>query len=112
MGVDPSTLMQLRLRDIVSYQARDFVVEGLLTYRIAGKSHRLARLVDAETVRWLEPLLDDSDDRVVLFEEVTGLDVETPPPPTIAYQGRSYLPRLTGSAIVEGAGRLPDRVAG
>jgi hypothetical protein len=101
--------MKLRLRDIVSYQGRDFVVEGLLTYHVGGTSHRLARLVDGENVRWLEPLTDDLDDRTLLFQEITGLDVGTPPPDTIMYLGHTYLPRLSGQATVETAGRAPER---
>jgi hypothetical protein len=104
--------MKLRLRDIVSYQGKDFLVEGLLTYRLGGKSYRLGRLVDGATVGWLEPLSDDVDDRVLLFEEVTGLSIGAPPPPTVSYLGRSYLPRLSGQATVEVAGQVPDRIAG
>jgi hypothetical protein len=104
--------MKLRLRDIVSYQGKDFLVEGLLTYRLGGKSYRLGRLVDGATIRWLEPLTDDTDDRVLLFEEVTGLHIGAPPPSTVSYQGRSYLPRLSGQATVEVAGQVPDRMAG
>jgi hypothetical protein len=104
--------MKLRLRDIVSYQGKDFLVEGLLTYRLGGKAYRLGRLVDGATVRWLEPLTDDTDDRVLLFEEVTGLHIGAPPPATVSYQGRSYLPRLSGQATVEVAGQVPDRIAG
>jgi hypothetical protein len=104
--------MKLRLRDILSYQGKDYVVEGLLTYRLGGKVLRLARVVDGTTVRWVEPLTDDSDDRVLLLEEVPGLDLSIPPPSTISYQGKSFLPKLSGAATVEVAGKVPDRVAG
>src|SRR5581483_5570789 len=104
--------MKLRVRDIVCYQGQDLVVEGLLTYRVGGKTHVLARLVDRDTVLWLEPQADDSEDRLLLFSEIDDVDVETPPPPTISHQGRSYLPRFSGTATVELAGRVPDRVAG
>jgi hypothetical protein len=104
--------MKLRLRDIVSYQGKDYVVEGLLTYRLGGKVLRLARVVDGATVRWVEPLVDDSDDRLLILDEVTGLDISTPPPSTISYQGKSYLPKLTGQATVEIGGKVPDRLAG
>jgi hypothetical protein len=103
--------MKLRLRDIVSYQGKDFVVEGLLTYRLSGKVYRLARVVDGNTVRWVEPLTDDLDDRVLMLEEIS-LDVGTPPPPTISYQGQSFLPRMSGQATVEVVGKVPDRFAG
>jgi hypothetical protein len=104
--------MKLRLRDIVSYQGKDFVVEGLLTYHLGGKVYRLARVVDGETVRWVEPLADDLDDRVLIFEEIADFAVGAPPPSTLSHQGRSYLPRLSGQATVEVAGRAPDRAAG
>jgi Domain of unknown function (DUF4178) len=104
--------MKLRLRDILSYQGKDYVVEGLLTYRLGGKVLRLARVVDGNTVRWVEPLQDDSDDRLLIFDETRDLDVSTPPPATISYQGKSYLPKLSGQATVEIAGKVPDRLAG
>jgi hypothetical protein len=104
--------MKLRLRDILSYQGRDYVVEGLLTYRLGGKVYRLARVVDADTVLWVEPLTDDSDDRLLILKEVPGLDLQTPPPSSISYQGQSYLPKLSGPCTVEVAGKVPDRLAG
>jgi len=104
--------MKLRLRDIVSYQGKDYVVDGLLTYRLGGKVLRLARAVDGPTVRWVEPIADDSDDRMLILDEVQGLDLSTPPPSTISYQGKSYLPKLTGQTTVEIAGKVPDRLAG
>jgi hypothetical protein len=104
--------MKLRLRDIVSYQGKDYVTEGLLTYRLGGKVLRLARVVDGATVRWVEPLADDSDDRLLILDEVTGLDISAPPPSSISYQGKTYLPKLSGQATVEVAGKIPDRLAG
>jgi hypothetical protein len=104
--------MKLRLRDILSYQGKDYVTEGILTYRIAGKVYRLARVVDGDTVRWVEPLTDASDDRILILDEVQGVDLSTPPPPTISSQGKSYLPKLSGQATVEVAGKVPDRLAG
>jgi hypothetical protein len=104
--------MKLRLRDIVSYQGKDYVVEGLLTYRLGGKVLRLCRVVDGSTVRWVEPLVDDSDDRMLILDEVTGVDLSTPPPSSISYQGKTYLPKLQGQCTVEVAGKVPDRLAG
>jgi hypothetical protein len=104
--------MKLRLRDIISYQGKDYVVEGLLTYRLGGKVHRLARVVDGDTVRWVEPTVDDMDDRLLWLAETKDLEMATPPPATISYQGKSFVPRLSGQATVEVAGRVPDRFAG
>jgi hypothetical protein len=63
-------------------------------------------------VRWVEPLTDDADDRILILDEVPGLDLSTPPPSTIVYQSKSYLPKLSGGAVVEVAGKVPDRLAG
>lgn len=104
--------MKLRVRDIVSYQGRDLAVEGLLSYRIGDRVYPLARAVDGQDVWFVEPLLDELDDRVLLFREVSDLPTVTPPAQTIVYQGKSYLPRLTGPAAIGIEGRVPDRAAG
>lgn len=104
--------MKLRLRDIVTYQGHDFTVEGLLTYRLGGRVYKLARMVDGETVRWLEPLLDEADDRVIWLDEVEDLEMATPPPSTISYRGKSYVPRFSGQATVDVGGQVPARFAG
>jgi hypothetical protein len=105
--------MKLRPRDVISYQGRDFVVEGVLTYKLAGpRTQQLARAVDGDAVMWIEPLKEDADERLILFHEVSGLPLGTPPPPTIAYKGQSYLPRFTGTATVDVDGVVADRPAG
>lgn len=104
--------MKLRPRDIISYQGKDFVVEGILTYKVGGKNYRLARAVDGDDVRWIEPLTDDLDDRVIFFKEVKDLPLGTPPPATISYKGKSYVPKLSGRALVDIEGSVPDRTAG
>jgi hypothetical protein len=104
--------MKLRPRDVFSYEGRDYVIEGVLNYKVAGKTYPLARAVDDATVLWIEPLLDANDDRILVFKEVRDLSVATPPPPTISYKGASYVPRLSGTAAVTVDGVLSDRPAG
>ena len=104
--------MKLRLRDVISYQGSDFVVEAILTYRLAGKSYPLVRAVDGDEVRWVEPLLNDLDDRFLFFKEVRDLSVGVPPPSTISYKGGSYVPRLSGTATVEIEGNATGRTVG
>ena len=104
--------MKLRLRDVISYQGQDFVVEAILTYRLGAKSYPLVRAADGDEVRWVEPLLDASDDRYLFFKEVRDLPLSTPPPATISYKGASYVPRLSGQATVEIEGTVPERAPG
>ena len=104
--------MKLRPRDVISYQGTDFVVEGVINYKLGGKTYPLARASDGDEVRFIEPLMDDLDDRMLFFREVADLRVGTPPPATIAYKGGSYVPRLSGPATVTIEGEVPDRPAG
>lgn len=104
--------MKLRLKDVISHQGRDFLVEGILTYKIAGKTYPLARVVDGQEVRWVEPLLDDLDDRILIFSEITNLPVGTPPPPTISYQGKSFVPRFSGATTMTTTGNVGGRPPG
>ncbi len=104
--------MKLHVRDVISYQGRDFVVQGVLSYKLAGKSYQLARAVEGNDVRFIEPLMDDLDDRFLVLAEVPNLPFGTPPPATISYKGSSYVPRLQGATTMVIDGTVPDRTAG
>ncbi len=108
--------MKLRLRDVITHQGRDWTVQGILTYRLDAQTLRLVRVVDGsrgtEEVRWVEPLTSDMDDRILLLAEVTDLRIGAPPPPTISYQGGSYLPRLSGRASITVEGDVGGRAGG
>jgi hypothetical protein len=96
--------MKLRVRDVISHQGRDYTIELLLSYRVDARTFRLARAVDGQDVRWIEPLTDDLDDRILVLREVRDLAVGAPPPPTISYKGGSYVPRFSGKATVTAEG--------
>ena len=104
--------MKLHLKDVVSTLGIDYLVEGLLSYQVAGRKLVLARLVDGDRVLWMEPLRDDLDDRVLFLEEVGDLDINTPPPRNIQYKERSYLPVFSGTAQVVTSGRTLGRASG
>jgi hypothetical protein len=104
--------MKLRPRDVISYEGRDYVVEGVLTYKLGVKAYPLARAVDGPDVLWIEPLMGDLDDRLTIFKEVRDLSLVTPPPTTISYKGNSYVPRFSGAATVTVEGVVADRPAG
>jgi hypothetical protein len=104
--------MKLRPRDVISYEGRDYVVEGVLTYKVGVKAYPLARAVDGADVLWVEPLMGDLDDRLIVFKEVRDLTLVTPPPATVSYKGGSYVPRFSGTAAVTVDGGVADRTAG
>ena len=108
--MDPT--MSLRPRDVLGYLGRDYVVEGVLIYKLLGKAYPLARAVDGEVVLWVEPLMDEMDDRFLFLTEVRDLDIATPPPQSISYRQSVFIPRWSGRATVEIAGQVPGQVAG
>lgn len=104
--------MQLHLKDVVSYAGTDYLVEGLISYRVGRRKRVLARLADGRRVLWMEPPSDDLHERVLLLEEVHDLDMTTPPPANIYYKGRTYLRVFAGHAQVATSGRTPGRSPG
>jgi len=99
-------------RDVLTYLGRDYVVGGVVVYKLNGKVHPLARAVDGDVVLWVEPLLDDMDDRMLVLTEVRDLDISTPPPQSISYRTSVFVPRLSGRALVELSGQVPEQAAG
>jgi hypothetical protein len=104
--------MQLHLNDVVSYAGTDYLVAGLVVYRLGHQKRELARLVADERVLWMEPLVDEMDERVLFLAEVNDLDMTTPPPACIFYKGQTYLRVLAGRAEVATSGQTPGRVSG
>lgn len=97
---------KLQAGDVLSHLGRDYIIEGTASYKLAGKVYRLVRVVDGDAVLWVEPLMDEIDDRLLVFSEVTDLDITTPPPSNISYRGNTFVPRFSGRATVEVSGKL------
>jgi Domain of unknown function (DUF4178) len=105
----------IHTRDVLSFHGRDYLVEGLVLYRLAGKTLQLARAVDGPTVIWVE----SPDDRAVaaaarlmVLREIRDLDLEVPPPESIDYHRQSYVQRLAARATVEIEGVVPEHTTG
>jgi len=105
-------MQTMKPRDVLSYLGRDYIVEGVLTYKLGGKTYRLVRAADGAAALWVEPLSDELDDRLLLLTEVRDLQIGTPPPASISYRNNTFVTRLSGSATVEITGTVPARVPG
>lgn len=92
--------MRLQVNDRVGYLGVDYRVDDLLTYALADRVLRLARLVAAGEVRLFEAASDGSTDRALVLVEIEKLDFTTPPPNTIYLRGESYLLKFSGAATV------------
>jgi hypothetical protein len=101
--------MKIQIRDVLSLSGRDYVVEGLVTVEIAGKTSILARAVDGTEVVWIESA---AADRLLVLHEIKDLDLSAPPPESISYHGMPYLLRLAGRATLTVSGVVPERAAG
>ena len=108
--MDPTD--KLRPKDILSYLGSDYVVEGVVTYALHARVYPLARVVNGDVVLWVEPLMDDLDDRLLVLTEVKDLDIGTPPPESIAYRGSVFVPRWSGLATVAISGVAPGQQPG
>jgi hypothetical protein len=95
--------MKLHVNDRVGYQGIDYRVDDILTYALADRSLRLARLVGPREDRFLEPATDGSADRALMLAAIEKLDITTPPPATIYHRGESYLLKVSGAATVTDA---------
>jgi hypothetical protein len=105
--------MKIQVKDVVSYAGRDYIVEGTVTYHLAGKTSVMARAVDGDVVFWIEsPRADSVGDRLLVLREIRDLEIAVPPPESIAYHNLTYVQRLTGRASLEVAGEAPDRSPG
>jgi hypothetical protein len=106
------SMKTLKPRDVLSYLGRDYVVGGVVVYKLGGKAYPLARAIDGDVVLWVEPLMDDMDDRMLVLTEVRDLDIGTPPPQSISYRKSVFVPRWSGRATVEITGQVPEQTAG
>jgi hypothetical protein len=105
----------IQIRDVLSFSGRDYVVEGTVTYQLAGKPFVLARAVDGAAVAWVESPDDGAGalaDRLLVLHEVRDLDVAVPPPESIDYHRLSYVQRLAARAAIEVGGAVPEHASG
>lgn len=104
--------MKLQVRDVVSYAGKDYIVEGVVTYQMGGKTSQLARAADGNMVLWIEPLRDEADDRLLVMREIRDLEMSVPPPESISYHELTYVRRVAGRATIEVVGQVPERTSG
>ncbi|MBN2574524.1 MAG: DUF4178 domain-containing protein [Deltaproteobacteria bacterium] len=93
--------VKMHLGDTVDYQGIAYRVEAITSYRLQGRTLRLARLVAAGEVRYLDLPGSDIEDRILLLAEIPSFDIATPPPAIIYHGGESYLLKLSGTARIE-----------
>lgn len=103
------TIFTLQIGDIVQYMGTDWVVEGLLTYNDKGYTWQEYLLQNEEKICWLSVEEDDTVE-VSLLEGTTALEVSSPPPAELNFQGEIYRCTESGTARMTRVGTTLNRV--
>jgi Domain of unknown function (DUF4178) len=101
--------MKIQIRDVLSLSGRDYLVEGLATIEVAGKTSIFARAVDGRDVVWVESA---AADRLLVLRQIDDLDLAAPPPESISFHDVPYVLRLSGRARLALSGLAPERTTG
>lgn len=100
--------MYLHPGDTVDYAGAALAVTGVVTYRLAERTLRLACLLAGNAPVFLDLPGDPIGQRMLMLAEMPPLDITTPPPAAIYHGGESYLLELAGTADVTVAGEAPE----
>jgi hypothetical protein len=90
----------LPLLSTISYGGLDFQVLASLHYQLPNCVVMMYQLMGPAGMRYFEPELDKPGERALWLTEIPALEIDTPPPRIIDWQGRSYLQVWGGSALV------------
>jgi len=113
------TLRDVRNGDIVSYDGRDYLVEGVIAYEEDGHRWNAGHLVDVHDHLWMMAGLERSGMLTVRVMTLTDeLDVGNYPPEQLVHGGERYTldkrgtatARMTGDTGFEKNGSDDDRV--
>lgn len=92
-------LRELRAGDIVQYQGRDFLVEGVVLFEEDGHRWVSARILDGRDERWLVSGMERAGTaRTRILEPMPELDISGYPPETLVTGGHRYVLDKRGTA--------------
>ncbi|TFE01366.1 DUF4178 domain-containing protein [Jeotgalibacillus sp. R-1-5s-1] len=101
--VEERSVMNLKIKDIVTYDLQDYEVVGKLSYNDHGFKWTAYQLQGVQDVIWLGVEMDDELE-LGIYKKVP-LKLQEPLPKEIEYEGITYYLDEKGSAIVKGEGR-------
>lgn len=104
------TLFTLQIGDIVQYEARDWVVEGKLTYDEDGFTWVEYMVQDGDDIRWLSVSEDDMVE-VSWLETTNAVEISGKPPKTLVFEGETFRRVSSGEAKMSRLGTIQKRKA-
>lgn len=105
------TPLNIKVGDIVTYDLVDYEVVGKITYRQDYYEWYSYQLLEGKDIIWLAAEMDDELE-LGIYKSVS-LDVSSPYPNQLTYEGKRYTMMEEGEARVVGEGRsrnINDRV--
>lgn len=105
------TIRDLRVGDVVTYDGREYLVEGAINYDEAGHRWVAGRMVDIDSEKWLLVGLERVGADTVRVADVTDLDVSGYPPETMVVDGTRYNLDKRGTATAKATGET-DVISG
>ena len=105
------TIRDLRVGDIVQYESRDYLVEGIIAYDEAGHRWTSGRMVDAGDEKWLMVGMEKAGVDTVRLLAIYDLDISGYPPETLVVGGVRYNLDSRGTATAKASGET-DVIAG
>ncbi|KIL46414.1 DUF4178 domain-containing protein [Jeotgalibacillus campisalis] len=102
-AVEERTVMNLKVKDIVTYDLEDYEVVGKLSYNDHGFKWYAYQLQGVSKVIWLSVEMDDELE-LGIYEKAT-LKLQEPLPKKIEHEGVLYYQDEHGTATVRGEGR-------
>jgi hypothetical protein len=100
------TLKDVRPNDIVQYDGKDYLVEGVVLYEEDGHTWRCARMVDAGAAKWLLIGLERGGLLTARLLAPASLEVTGYPPESLDFGGATFKLDKRGTATASFQGEV------
>lgn len=95
------TIADVRVGDVISYDGRDFLIEGVLSYDEGGHRWNAGRMVDGDDKYWLVVGMERSGSFLIrLMQDAPNIDIDGYPPETLLVGETRFNQDKRGTATI------------
>lgn len=95
------TIADVRVGDVISYQSRDFLIEGVLAYDEDGHRWNAGRMVDGDDAYWLVAGMERAGSFIIrLMQDAKDIDIDGYPPETLLVGETRFNQDKRGTATI------------
>lgn len=98
------TIRDLRPGDVLTYEGKDFLVEGVISYDEDGHRWSAGRIVDGNDTRWMVVGMERGGAFIVRVAQVIDFEIEGYPPETLHVGDDRFVQDKKGTATARMAG--------